>query len=159
VASLLLLGLLMAPGARQIPGGQDISDGNSMQTPSGTTIRQNTTDNNPTTPKLMNQRISDAALSVEGVQRAWGVIVGNIALVGLDLDNSIQGKAVTETVAEVATQVKELPNVTRAEVTADSALVQQIRRIADDITSGDPISQFTEELNQLISKIPPDGGM
>lgn len=159
VASLLLLGLLLAPGIRQVPGGENVADDGSLQTPSGTNVRQNMTDDNPTTPKLMNKRISDAALSVEGVQRAWGVILDNTALVGLDLDNSIKGTAVNETVAEVKTQVKELPNVTRVEATADSVLAEQIRRIADEIGSGDPVSQFADEIRQLISKIAPDGEM
>lgn len=154
---LVLLGILLSPLTN--PGRNDQQgDGFMQQTPvPGTQVRQQLTDStdDQSDPERLRKRVVNAAMSVEGVKEAWGLALGNTAVVGVKLESMIQGAAKQITLDEVADQVRELPNIAKAAVTQDPELVERIRKIGEQLVKGEPASKFTSDITELIRKITP----
>jgi len=107
-------------------------------------------------PEQLNRRIASAARSVEGVQNAWGITSGSIALVAVELNDMVRGQ-VEAVKDEVSDQVEELPGIDRAIVTADPDLVVRIRKISEGIAAGQPLSSFRTEIDALLRSLAPAG--
>lgn len=103
------------------------------------------------------EQLAKEATKVKGVRKAVIVISENMAYVGIDLKPNIDGKE-TEAVKEaVADRVENADKrITRTYVTSDVGLVTRIRRIADDIAEGKPVSGFANELREIGERIAPD---
>lgn len=103
------------------------------------------------------EKLASEATKVKGVRKAAIVISENMAYVGIDLKPNIENKA-TEAVKEaVADRVENADKqITRVYVTSDVGLVTRIRRMADDIAEGKPVSGFANELREIGQRISPD---
>lgn len=103
------------------------------------------------------EQLAKEATKVKGVRKAVIVISENTAYVGIDLKPKITGKE-TEAVKEaVADRVENADKrITRTYVTSDVGLVTRIRRIADDIAEGKPVTGFASELTEIGQRIAPD---
>ncbi|HWI55321.1 MAG TPA: YhcN/YlaJ family sporulation lipoprotein [Desulfobacteria bacterium] len=103
------------------------------------------------------ENLAKEANKVKGVRKAAVVISGSMAYVGIDLQPNFKGKT-TESVKEaVADRVENADKkITRAYVTSDVGLVTRIRRVADGIANGRPISSFADEIREIGARIVPD---
>lgn len=110
----------------------------------------------PITPARLNMRVTNAAESIDGVKRAWAITRGTTALVGLELERAVTDPAERSTREEVEEQVEELPEIERAEVTTNPAIVNRIRRVNESIAEGNPPEQYDTEVRELLRLLSPN---
>lgn len=103
------------------------------------------------------ENLAKEATKVKGVKKAAIVISGNIAYVGIDLQPNIKRQDTEAAKEAVADRVENTDKrITRAYVTSDVGLVTRIRRVADGIADGKPISSFADEIREIGERIAPD---
>jgi YhcN/YlaJ family sporulation lipoprotein len=101
-------------------------------------------------------KLSDAAEKVEGVKSATVVVSGSTAFVGLEIKPGIENKKTNEIKTKVADAVKKTDNrIMAANVTTDPNLITRLKKIADGIKKGKPISGFADELAEITRRIVP----
>ncbi|SHH70600.1 sporulation lipoprotein, YhcN/YlaJ family [Caloranaerobacter azorensis DSM 13643] len=102
------------------------------------------------------EKIADSIVDLPGVNDATVVITGNTALVGVDIEKELEGKVVTDLKKQIVTRVKQtdkdIKNVT---VTADPDLFERIDDIAQEINRGRGMSEFADEVKEIIRRITP----
>ncbi|MBJ6363138.1 YhcN/YlaJ family sporulation lipoprotein [Paenibacillus sp. MAHUQ-46] len=95
------------------------------------------------------------AESVPGVNRAHCVIMGNRAVVGIDVDEHLERSRVGTIKYSVAEAFRKDPYGIHALVTADMDLSGRLKEIGADVRRGRPISGFAEEMADIIGRIVP----
>jgi len=112
----------------------------------------------PADPRVASRdaaRLADAADDVAGVRKAWVVLSGTTAYVGLDLEPNQEPRSKTIQ-REVASRCKHADNrIRRVMVTTDPDLVTRITRVSEGIAQGRPISSFTREMSELNKRMTP----
>jgi len=106
----------------------------------------------------LQDKLAAEAEKVPGVRRAWVALTGTTALVGAELKSDVprgQGDA-AGVKNEIATRLRRAePRLTGVAVATDAASVARIRKIAEGIRAGKPVSTFTRDLNDLMRKMAP----
>jgi YhcN/YlaJ family sporulation lipoprotein len=103
----------------------------------------------------VTQRLEQLALSVPQVKGANCVVIGNTAIVGIDVEPDLD-RARTDVVKySVAEALRKDPYGVHAFVTADMDLGERIRDIRMSIQEGRPIAGFAEELIEIVGRIVP----
>lgn len=100
-------------------------------------------------------RLVQLATRVKKVRSATAVVIGKYAVVGIAVDPALDRPEVGVIKYSVAEALKEDPQGATAVVTADPAIVQRLREMADDIRRGRPVSGFAEELADIVGRIMP----
>ncbi|WP_035986718.1 YhcN/YlaJ family sporulation lipoprotein [Brevibacillus agri] len=100
-------------------------------------------------------RLVQLATRVKKVNGATAVVIGKIAVVGIDVDAHLDRPEVGVIKYTVAEAMKEDPQGANAIVTADPDIVQRLKEMAADIRRGHPISGFAEELADIVGRIVP----
>ncbi|MEI7026727.1 YhcN/YlaJ family sporulation lipoprotein [Paenibacillus sp. y28] len=95
------------------------------------------------------------AESNPSVKKATCVVIGNTAIVGLDVDESLERARVDVIKYSVAEALRKDPYGVNAFVTADLDLNARIARIRDDVRHGRPMAGIAEQLAELIGRIVP----
>jgi YhcN/YlaJ family sporulation lipoprotein len=114
----------------------------------------------PAGPEQMNgmdvsEHLEQLAKSVPNVKDANCVVLGNTAIVGIDVDAHLDRSRVGTIKYSVAEALRKDPYGVHAVVTADIDIAQRIREIAADVRQGKPISGFAEELADIVGRIVP----
>lgn len=110
----------------------------------------------PSEAKRVADRAAVVAAKVPGVQRATVVVSGKTAFVGLDIKADVEKNRTNAIKDEVARRIKAAePSLTTVNVTTDPDLVTRIKRIANGIKKGKPISSFASELEEIGRRITP----
>ncbi|MFZ3172732.1 MAG: YhcN/YlaJ family sporulation lipoprotein [Carboxydocellales bacterium] len=117
----------------------------------------------PVTPAPgIQTRANDAAddiakktATIAGINRAYVVVVGNVALLGIDLKKNLEGPRVEKIREEAASQAKKDPRIVNAVVETDPDAVARIQGIARGIASGRPISDFFKEIGEFFNRAKP----
>ncbi|MBP1904355.1 YhcN/YlaJ family sporulation lipoprotein [Paenibacillus turicensis] len=119
--------------------------------------QQNVTNDNQTKNDQMSKQrhLEELAKRTPGVNNAHCIIMGNTALVGIDVDAKLERARVGTIKYTVAEAIRKDPDGTRTIVTADVDLAQRIAEIGTKIREGHPISGFTTELADIIGRIVP----
>lgn len=105
-----------------------------------------------------NQRIlhlKTLAKQVEGVEDASCVILGNTAVVGIDVDGELERARVGTIKYAVAEALRKDPEGVDSIVTADADVTERIKEIGEHIRQGHPISGFASELADMVGRIIP----
>lgn len=106
-------------------------------------------------PQAKAQRLVQLATRVKNVNDATAVVLGNYAIVGIDVKATLDRPEVGVIKYSVAEALKEDPQGANAIVTADPDIVQRLREMAADIRSGRPIAGILEELADIVGRIIP----
>lgn len=113
----------------------------------------------PTTPTDMDKlatKLSSEAAKVPGVKNAAVAISGSNAYVGLDLKANVTGQKTNEIKRDAANRVERADNrITNAYVSTDIDTVTRIKKVAQGISQGKPLSSFTAELTEISRRIVP----
>jgi YhcN/YlaJ family sporulation lipoprotein len=113
----------------------------------------------PTDPRetgRLADRLATEAKRVEGVERATVVLAGNTCYVGLDIRDGVERKETNRIMEEVAERLKKTePRLTRVMVSTDADVFTRLKRIADGLKQGRPISAFTRELGEINRRMTP----
>lgn len=108
-----------------------------------------------TDPQKRAERLANLAVRVPQVNDATVIVFGKYAIVGIDVDATLDRSRVGTIKYSVAESLKDDPLGANALVTADPDLVQRLREIYADIKLGHPIKGFTEELSDIVARIIP----
>ncbi|WP_128102872.1 YhcN/YlaJ family sporulation lipoprotein [Paenibacillus sp. DCT19] len=95
------------------------------------------------------------AKQVEGVEDASCVILGNTAVVGIDVDGELERARVGTIKYAVAEALRKDPEGVDSIVTADADVTERIKEIGEHIRQGHPISGFASELADMVGRIIP----
>lgn len=104
----------------------------------------------------ISQKISSAAMKVRGVNTATTVIAGTIAYVGVDQKAGTEQGETDRIKREVSDEAKKAePRLTAVYVSSDADTVTRIRRVAEGIASGQPVSAFDREIAEIVKRMDP----
>lgn len=114
----------------------------------------------PTTPAEVNKladKLAKEAAKVKGVKKATVVISGTNAYVGIDMAPNIEASKSNTVKKEVAGRVKKADKrLTDVYVTSDVGVVTRIKKVAQGIAAGKPISSFANEIAEIGRRIVPN---
>ncbi|MFC6331381.1 YhcN/YlaJ family sporulation lipoprotein [Paenibacillus septentrionalis] len=99
--------------------------------------------------------LENLAKGIEGVQDAHVVIMGNSAIVGIDVDPDLERTRVGTIKYSVAEAFSNDPLGVQAIVTADLDLRERIAEMGEDIRAGRPFQGIAEELADIVGRIVP----
>lgn len=109
----------------------------------------------------MNTRIQGLAQEVTGVENVVAVVVGNIALIGIDTNvvpnqqNQVGETSPDQLERSVADAVERDQTIVEAYVTSDRQLTDRIRNIASNMDDGRPITQYLDDITDLLEEMRP----
>lgn len=125
-------------------------------TPPGTIVRPAPVTPAPADANREAQRMATLVARIRDVRSATVVISGNTANVGLDIAGKVTGARTNAVKREAATVIRrEDPRITTVYVATDADTVSRIRRVADGIARGTPVSSFVNELAAIQRRITP----
>jgi YhcN/YlaJ family sporulation lipoprotein len=148
----------------------------SDMSPSGTPITDSTRmtpDNNATGMQAqLNERVTNAVKSVDGVRDAWAVTTpmpnmsssstagsdDTFALVGVNLESSIRGDSEDSTLEEIKAAVKNIPDIDQVMVSSAPTIVNRIKDVSEGIAQGEPMTKFESDMNAIIRDMMPTTG-
>lgn len=103
----------------------------------------------------VSDHLEQLAKSVPHVRDANCVVIGNTAVVGIDVSGDLDRARVGTIKYSVAEALHKDPFGIDAVVTADLDIRNRLKEIGDDIRAGRPVSGFAEELADIIGRIMP----
>ena len=107
-----------------------------------------------------SKHLVELATGIPKVRDATAVVLGNYAIVGIDVDSNIDRSEVGSIKYSVAESLKDDPHGARAVVVADPDLNARLKEIAEDVKNGRPIRGIMNELadisGRLIPEVPAD---
>lgn len=95
------------------------------------------------------------ASQVDGVKSAHAVMVGNAAVVGINVDGKLDRSRVGTIKYSVAEALNKDPHGANALVTADVDLTNRLAEVGNSIRQGKPIKGMADELADIIGRIVP----
>ncbi len=104
----------------------------------------------------ISQHLVDLAASIPNVNDAAAVVLGNYAIVGIDVNEDLERSEVGSIKYSVAESLKNDPHGARAVVVADPDMTARIREIANDIRDGKPIQGIFNELADISGRLMPE---
>ncbi len=106
--------------------------------------------------KQIAENLVQLASSVENVNDATALVVGNVAIVGIDVNSKIDRSRVGTIKYSVAESLKHDPHGANAIVIADADTNVRLREMANEIQQGRPISGIMNELSAIIGRLMPE---
>ncbi|WP_028588770.1 YhcN/YlaJ family sporulation lipoprotein [Paenibacillus massiliensis] len=99
--------------------------------------------------------LAKIARRVNGVANANCVVLGNTAIVGIDVDGKLERADVGTIKYSVAEAIHKDPDGLNSLVTADADITQRLSEMAADIRAGHPIQGFGLELADIMGRLIP----
>ncbi|MEK3882529.1 YhcN/YlaJ family sporulation lipoprotein [Paenibacillus sp. PL2-23] len=99
--------------------------------------------------------LEELAKGIQGVDNAHCVVIGNTAIVGIDVDGNLERSRVGTIKYSVAEAFRKDPYGIDAFVTADIDINNRLREIGEDLRQGRPIAGFAEELADIMGRLVP----
>ncbi len=114
----------------------------------------------PPKPEINNnnevaERLEELAKSVPDVTEANCVVIGDTAIVGINVSGNLERARVGTIKYSVAEALRKDPVGIHAIVTADIDIGNRLREMNTDIKNGHPVSGFTQELADIFGRIIP----
>lgn len=138
--------------------GNNIEKAKQNESQSSQNSNSSNSDENKTNSDLSVKasNIANNLNKINGVQKATVIMVGDTALIGLNLNDNLGNDKVTAIKREVSTKTKNLESgVTTTFITASPDLVQRINNLAVDLKNGNAVDGVKDELNNLVNRISP----
>jgi YhcN/YlaJ family sporulation lipoprotein len=160
--TLILVGSLAATGcqmndnqARQQEDKQQGTNVQQEQRVPETTQNNNNRENNNQNAHERAERLVNIATKVPQVNDATAIVMGNVAIIGIDVNAKLDRPRVGTIKYTVAEALKKDPQGANALVTSDPDIVQRLREMNQDIQNGRPLAGFAEELADIAGRIIP----
>lgn len=87
---------------------------------------------------------------------ATAVVIGDYAIVGIDIDANIERSEVGSIKYSVAESLKHDPHGANAMIIADPDLYARLQEIGEDIRTGQPIEGIMNELSDITGRLIPE---
>ncbi|MBM7692412.1 YhcN/YlaJ family sporulation lipoprotein [Peribacillus deserti] len=107
------------------------------------------------TGQRISRHLESLAVRNPSVNNATAVVLGNFAIVGIDIDNDIERSQVGSIKYAVGETLKDDPNGANAIVVADPDLNARLREISNDIAAGRPVQGILNELADISGRVIP----
>lgn len=150
----LFLLILIISGCRQnnnvLPNNEDGIQNTRM------VRNSNITEPQPKSNTEVSQHLSDLAAGVPDVKNATTVVLGNYAIIGLDVDADLERSKVGSIKYSVAESLKNDPYGANAVVIADPDAYARLREVGEDIQAGRPITGILNELADITGRVMPE---
>jgi YhcN/YlaJ family sporulation lipoprotein len=104
----------------------------------------------------ISKHLVELATSIPNVSDATAVVLGNYAIVGIDVNAKIDRSEVGSIKYSVAESLRKDPYGAKAIVIADADTNQRLREIQADIKKGRPIQGIMEELADVAGRLMPE---
>lgn len=104
----------------------------------------------------ISRRLVALAEEVSHVNNATAAVLGDYAVVGIDIDDNVERSEVGTIKYSVAEALKDDPNGANAAIVADPDMNERIREVAQDIQNGQPAQGIMNELADITGRIIPD---
>ncbi|NLV22847.1 MAG: YhcN/YlaJ family sporulation lipoprotein [Syntrophomonadaceae bacterium] len=128
-------------------------------TPAPTSKKPNVTTpaptTNTTTDKQVTMKAAAEANKVSGVRSATAVIAGKTIYIGLDLDANLEKTKSAMVEKEVLNKVKKLYPSYTVMVSSDIDTVTRIKKVAQGIAAGKPLTSFSNEIKDIGTRMTP----
>lgn len=95
--------------------------------------------------------ISNRAREITGVKDAVAIVLGNMAIIGVELRDGVSSEDVEEQVEEKITA--NFTEIETAYVTSQEDLMDKIASVSERISGGQPTSQLMDDLFQIWQRI------
>ncbi|MDF2721680.1 MAG: sporulation lipoprotein YhcN/YlaJ family [Paenibacillus sp.] len=114
----------------------------------------------PAKPEILDkqqviERLEALATGIPQVRGAKCVVLGNTAIVGINVDPELERSRVDVIKYSVAEALRKDPYGVHAFVTADIDMAGRIAEMREDIRQGRPVAGFAEELADIMGRIMP----
>ncbi|MEX3714325.1 YhcN/YlaJ family sporulation lipoprotein [Cytobacillus horneckiae] len=104
----------------------------------------------------ISQHLVKLASQVQHVNDATAVVIGDYAIVGIDIDANIERSEVGSIKYSVAESLKHDPHGANAMIIADPDLYARLQEIGEDIRTGQPIEGIMNELSDITGRLIPE---
>lgn len=109
-----------------------------------------------TTGQNISKHLVNLASSIPNVNDATAVVIGNYAIVGIDVNKNLERSEVGTIKYSVAESLKNDPHGARAIIIADPDINARLREVSDDIQAGKPIQGIMNELADISGRLMPE---
>lgn len=131
--------------ANELPGNRPIHVKNSAQEPV-----------NREDGQAISQRLVKITESVPGVNDATAVVLGRLAVVGIDVKDNLERSKVESIKYSVAEALQNDPYGANAAVVADPDTVNRLRAMGREIQAGRPVKGILDELAAIVGRVLPE---
>ncbi|SFG95603.1 sporulation lipoprotein, YhcN/YlaJ family [Desulfotomaculum arcticum] len=122
--------------------------------PNQTAPNNTMTTNNTDTAKA--KRIASETDKVDGVTKSTVVVAGSKAYVGIDINANIEKNQTKAVENEVSNRIKNVePTINTVYVSSDVDTVTRLKKVAQGISQGKPVSSFARELSEIGRRLTP----
>ncbi|GAA0338662.1 YhcN/YlaJ family sporulation lipoprotein [Bacillus carboniphilus] len=104
----------------------------------------------------ISEHLVELTTRVPNVKDATAVVLGNYAIVGIDVDENMERSQVGTVKYSVIEALKQDPYGAEAIVVADPDIMQRLNEIGSDIERGEPVQGIMNELSDIVGRIMPD---
>jgi YhcN/YlaJ family sporulation lipoprotein len=108
------------------------------------------------TGQEISEHLVELASSIPNVNDATAVVLGNFAVVGIDVNAKLDRSRVESIKYSVAESLQHDPYGANAVVVADADTFERLRQMGKEIQDGRPILGILDELAQIVGRIMPD---
>lgn len=134
--------------------------------PQGVSVKNshiNTNDKTDYSDEERAQHLANLASDIPNVNGATAVVVGNMAVVGIDIDANVERSQVGTIKYSVSESLKRDPHGAGAVVVADPDLNARLKEVRNDMKAGKPVRGIMNELADIVGRIipglpPPEDG-
>lgn len=109
-----------------------------------------------TTGQNISKHLVNLASSIPNVNDATAVVIGNYAIVGIDVNKNLERSEVGTIKYSVAESLKNDPHGARAIIIADPDINARLREVSDDIQAGKPVQGIMNELADISGRLMPE---
>ncbi|TWM19364.1 hypothetical protein CHCC14821_0576 [Bacillus paralicheniformis] len=131
--------------ANELPGNKPIQVKNSSQEPV-----------NREDGQAISRRLVKITESVPGVNDATAVVLGRLAVVGIDVKDNLERSKVESIKYSVAEALQNDPYGANAAVVADPDTVNRLRSMGREIQAGRPVKGILDELAAIVGRVLPE---
>lgn len=101
------------------------------------------------------RHLADLAERVPDVKNATAVVLGQYAVVGIDVRQDLDRSKVESIKYSVSESLKQDPYGANAVIVADPDTNERIRNMAEEIQNGRPVGGILDELAQIVGRLMP----
>ncbi|MFS1518227.1 YhcN/YlaJ family sporulation lipoprotein [Bacillus sp. SM2101] len=102
------------------------------------------------------KHLVDLASSIPNVNDATAIVLGDFAVVGIDVNSQLDRSKVSTIKYSVAESLKKDPYGANAIVIADPDTNVRLKQMATDIRNGHPIKGIMDELSAIVNRVMPE---
>ncbi|MBM4764072.1 YhcN/YlaJ family sporulation lipoprotein [Bacillus sp. B15-48] len=99
--------------------------------------------------------LAQLAASIPDVENATAIVIGNIAVVGIDVNEDLDRSDVGSIKYSVTESMRHDPDGANAIVLADPDLTARLREVTEDFRNGQPLQGIISELADITGRIMP----